>query len=153
MVSFSLMGQSNVSVWGTVSEGKIKGKSKNFKEAQISIFLIETNNRIILKRISSNKKGKYDTELDFDNYYKIVFSSPGFVSKFVTIDFRDIPVEDRVGGFKMHIDISLFKQIEGIDYSLLNAPIGKAKYYAKTGVIVWDMAYTRDMMRKVRNIK
>ena len=90
--------------------------------------------------------------MNFDKFYKIVFSSPGYVSKYVTIDLRDIPPAKQVGGFEMNIDISLFKQLDGIDYSLLDEPIGKAKYYAKTGVMVWDMAYTQDMQRKIRDI-
>ena len=87
-----------------------------------------------------------------DHLYKIEFSAPGYVSKHVIIDARSIPIEEQLGGFDMDIDITLFKRIEGLDYSILDTPVGVSRYDPFVYAIAWDpipVRRTQDELKRL----
>jgi len=145
-LTIDVTGQSDdISLYGVVRD-----HADNKKIPNVDILIYENGNKIFERKTSLN--GKYDFVLDFDKYYKIVYNYPNYVSKFLTIDVRDVPDIDRKGGFEMNIDMTLFKEVEGLDVSLLEDPIGKAQFDPKRGEMAWDMAYTNMMQKKIRDL-
>lgn len=145
-VSIDAIAQSDdISLYGVVRD-----HADNKKIPNVDIIVYENGSKIFDRK--TNLNGKYDFVLDFDKFYKIVYNYPNYVSKFLTIDVRDIPEVDRKGGFEMNIDMTLFKEVEGLDVSLLDDPIGKAQFDPKRGEMAWDMAYTNMMQKKIRDL-
>lgn len=142
MLPLSLFGQDDISIYGVVRDHSEKNKIAN-----VTIVVFENDKKIFERK--SNLAGKYEFVLEYDKSYRIEYNYPNYVSKYLTIDVRDIPEEDRIGGFEMNIDMTLFREIEGLDVSLLENPIGKAQFDAKRNEIAWDFAYTEQMQKKI----
>ncbi len=87
-----------------------------------------------------------------DHLYKIEFSAPGYVSKHVIIDARSIPLEEQLGGFSMDIDITLFREIQGIDFSLLEKPVGISKYDPYVYAMAWDANQVKRMQDEIKRL-
>lgn len=96
--------------------------------------------------------GKYEFFLPLNQLYSISFEKPGYVSKFFEVNAKNIPSEDLRGGFSMPADVSLFETMEGVDFSILNDPIGKASYQPERGGMEWDMDYTNGMLNELARL-
>lgn len=108
--------------------------------------------RIIRKQFTDSI-GRYEMNLDYDHLYLIRFEGQGRVSKSVEIDARHIPTEERIGGHGMNVDLSLFLDIPGVDFSILQQPIGKARFDPQSASIMWDLQYTEGIRGKVMALK
>ncbi|NND77779.1 MAG: hypothetical protein HKN39_06315 [Flavobacteriales bacterium] len=98
-------------------------------------------------------KGKYAHFLDLDQSYRIEFIKEGHISKYVTIDTHNVPLDDRKEAFSMVIDISLMRPIEGVDYSFFDHnAVGKASYVSNVGNMLWDIEYGRFAEKKMLEI-
>ena len=144
-VTFDSFGQEDISIYGVVRD-----HSDNKKIPNVDIIVFENGKRAFSKK--TNLNGKYDFVLEFNKSYKIEYIYPYYVTKYLTINAKDVPDIDRIGGFEMNIDMTLFKEIEGLDVSLLKDPIGKAQFDASKGEMAWDMAYTNMMQRRIREL-
>lgn len=143
--TFDSFGQEDISIYGVVRD-----HSDNKKIPNVDIVVFENGKKLFTKK--TNLNGKYDFVLEFNKTYKIEYIYPYYVTKYLTINATDVPDIDRIGGFEMNIDMTLFKEIEGLDVSLLKDPIGKAQFDASKGEMAWDMAYTNMMQRKIREL-
>jgi len=110
--------------------GVVKDYSTGKKLENITITAYQGGQKVDTYTTSSN--GKYEFFLDLGKEYEVKFDGPGLVSKKVYMDSRNIPEEDIGAGFSMNIEMSLFEEIEGLDITLLDKPIGKAKYNPNT---------------------
>ena len=144
-VTFDSFGQEDISIYGVVRD-----HSDNKKIPNVDIIVFENGKRAFSKK--TNLNGKYDFVLEFNKSYKIEYIYPYYVTKYLTINATDVPDIDRIGGFEMNIDMTLFKEIEGLDVSILKDPIGKAQFDAGKGEMAWDMAYTNMMQRRIREL-
>ena len=97
-------------------------------------------------------KGRYKFVLDFGKFYRIEYAKQNYVTKLLTIDAANIPEEDQLGGFEMNIDMTLFENMEGFDFSILEYPIGKAEFDHKKGELIWDMKYTSKRQAKISSL-
>ena len=106
--------------------GTVKDLTSSKKLDDVSVTVFKNGAKLI--DVPTNASGKYELNLDYGADYKIVVDKAGFVGKNITIDTRNIPEEDRQGGHGMNIDFSMFTDLPGIDYSILNEPFGMAAY-------------------------
>ncbi|MCL4815591.1 MAG: hypothetical protein KJZ56_03045, partial [Flavobacteriales bacterium] len=135
--------QVSISVDGVVkhfvSEKKLDGVTITVEQDKLPFATFVT---------TSSGKFKFQTPLGSD--YMIIFSKPGFVSKKVLVQTASIPEEDHKSVNNMFIEMTLFEDQKGMDFSLLeNNPIGKAKYQKSTGKLDWDLAYTNSIKAKL----
>ena len=93
--------------------------------------------------------GKFDFSLALGHSYDIKFSRKEYVSKIMRIDTRNIPSEDRAGGFQIEFEGSLFKYVKGFDKSILKEPIGRASFDQITNYISFDFEYTDTMLKRI----
>ena len=128
----------NVMVYGTVKD---MSTAKKLDGVTVSVF----KNGAKLVDVTTNASGKYEVNLDYGADFKIMCSKPGFVGKNITIDTRNVPDEERQGGHGMNIDFTMMAEIQGVDFSILQEPFGKAQYVKETGNFEWDMEYTARM--------
>jgi hypothetical protein len=103
--------------------GTVKDYFSRKKISGVKVKVLQDGQNFESLVTSSN--GKYEFFLPLDHDYQIIFEKDGMVTKRIAIDSRGIPEEDRRGGFAMNPDMSLFDNIDGIDFSMLDQPIGK----------------------------
>ena len=127
-----------VTVFGTVKDNVSQRKLEG---VTITVY----KNGAKLLEVQTNASGKYEVNLDYGSDYKVMCAKTGFVGKNITIDTRNVPEEERAGGHGMNIDFTMMVEIQGVDYSILNEPFGKAKYVGAAGNFEWDMEYTARM--------
>lgn len=135
----------NVYVYGTVKD---QYTAKKLEDVVVTIY----KNGGKLQEVSSNASGKYEFTLDYGADYKIVYSRIGWVSKNYTVDTRNVPEEQRVGGEGMNVEMTLFQELPGMDFSILQQPIGKAKYSAEKTGLDWDWDYTASVQNEVNRL-
>jgi len=136
----------NVYVYGTVKD---YNTAKKLDGVTVTVY----KDGAVLNSVVTSANGKYEYNLDYGYDYKIVFSKPGIVGKNVSINTKGIPDEDRQGGLAMNVEMTLFQDIPGIDYSILQQPIGKSKYDPSTGMLAWDLQYTEQMRAELRRLE
>jgi hypothetical protein len=85
--------------------------------------------------------GKFRFILDPNKEYLIKTSKPGYTGKIVSVNTKDVDVNSgTLDYYKFPISISIFKEVPGLDVSVLNSPIG-AIFYNQT---LKDFDYTAD---------
>ena len=128
--------------WTVVVDGRVMADEKRLAKASIN--LIE--NGTIIKRAQTPVNGKFTLVLKPDKDYTIEVGKSGYVSKKISFSTKGVP-PDKVGsGFRpFPITLFIFKEIEGLDVSILEKPFGKIRYYAKEDVFDMDKAYTKQM--------
>lgn len=136
----------NVYVYGTVKD---YNTSKKLDGITVTVF----KDGVKSNSVVTSANGKYEFNLDYGHEYKLLYEKPGMVGKNVTIDTKGIPEADRAGGSAMNVEMTIFQDIPGIDYSILNQPIGKSKYDAATGNLAWDLAYTEQMRAELNRLQ
>lgn len=123
-----------------VATGITKNYANGRKLPGVNVVLQNTNGT---STITTNEKGKFDTELAYDQVYEMRFEKEGYVSKTLLIDTRKIPdLEQSIGYFYIPFKMTLFKQREDLDVSLLNEPIASYVYDSLENDLVYDPAYT-----------
>ena len=135
----------NVYVYGTVKD---HSTAKKLDGVVITVF----KNGAKLTEVVTNASGKYEVNLDYGADYKLVYGRSDLVNKNITIDTRNIPEEERLGGHGMNIEMTLFSQLPGVDFSILDNPIGKAKYDGATGEVTWDLEYTNQIRNEIARL-
>ena len=135
----------NVYVYGTVKD---YNTSKKLDGINVTVF----KDGVKLSSVVTSANGKYEFNLDYGYEYKLLFDKPGMVGKNVAINTRSIPEEDRVGGLAMNVEMTLFQDIPGIDFKLLQQPIGKSKYDPTTHMLAWDLEYTEQIRSEMARL-
>lgn len=135
----------NVYVYGTVKDYV---SSKKLDGITVTVF----KNGGKLTEVVTNASGKYEFNLDYGSDYKLVYGKAGMVSKNISIDTKNIPEEERVGGHGMNVEMTLFAELPGIDFSVLQQPIGKAKFDPNTKEVTWDLQYTEQVRAEIARL-
>ena len=135
----------NVYVYGTVKDYTT---SKKLDGITVTVF----KNGGKLAEVVTNASGKYEFNLDYGSDYKLVYSKPGIISKNISIDTKNIPEEERVGGHGMNVEMTLFQELPGIDFSVLQQPIGKAKFDPASKEVTWDLQYTEQVRSEIARL-
>ena len=100
------------------------------------------------KVYDAGSSGKFDFTLPLGYSYDLKFSRADYVTKIIRVDTRNIPAEDRAGGFLMEFESSLFKYVEGFNTDILKEPMGKAAFNSQTNYVTFDFDYTAEMNKK-----
>ncbi len=94
-----------------------------------------------VQTVTTTGNGKFKFVLDPGKEYEIVASHPNYTSKIVAVNTKDIDLNSNtIDYYKFPISIGIFKEVEGLDVSVLNKPIG-AIFYNQT---MKDFDYTAD---------
>ncbi|MGB0166539.1 MAG: hypothetical protein ACPF8V_06760, partial [Luteibaculum sp.] len=69
------------------------------------------------------------------------------------INTQNVPDESKTGGFGFDLDMSLFEEIDGVNFDILKKPIGKAKYVESSKEIAFDYEYTRSIQAEIARLR
>ena len=103
----------------------------------------------LFDNLTTSASAKYEFTVPLGYNYEIKFSKDDMISKKVEFDTRNIPEEDRRGGFKSNMDMTLFDHVEGFDTSILDRPIGKAGFDEIENAITFDFDYTARVQQMI----
>jgi hypothetical protein len=102
-------------------------------------------------RLDGDKNARYSIELPIRHSYTFQYERDGFVAKKVVLDVSQIPDGESVGGFGFDLDMTLFKNVEGFDTSILDTPMGMGMYDIDSGRFTFDLDHTDRMKLRVEN--
>lgn len=134
----------SVYVFGNLKEHLTKEK--------IDGSIVITQNNKEYREIRSNVEGKFELYLPLDHTYNIKFKKNNFVSKNIDVDARNIPENVRRGGFSMKLDVDLFESIPDLDFSILDDPMGKAKWDPNKGIINWNYDHINSIKSEIDSL-
>ncbi len=100
----------------------------------------------------TDKFGYYALSLANDSVHDLEFSFPGMVSKRLVVDLTGIPEAELIKGFRTNVNIGLFEDIPGEDFSFLDAPMGYLRYSAEVENLEWDMEMVRSVRERLNAI-
>lgn len=125
-------------------DGVVSDYYSGEKLSNVNIQAIANGN--VVASGTSDGNGEYKMVLEFDKEYTITFSKGGLMSKTITLNSFGVPENKRHKVPDMGAEITLFKPNECIKSEILNAPVGKAVYFADRNVMDWDMNYSMDKL-------
>jgi len=146
-----LQSQTSVAQWTADVIGTTKNEASK-KRMEGAVVTIKRNGAV-WKTVTSPANGKFQAGLLPDAIYMIEVSKPGFVSKKIQVSTKNVPPDDAKYGFDIPMDISLFEEMDGLDVSILNQPIGKIAFNPETGYMDHDAAYTKSIQKEMDRLK
>jgi tetratricopeptide (TPR) repeat protein len=129
---------------GRVEHTDEKGKDVGLEGATCTL----TKDGATLQTVTTGSKGKFSFKLDPNGDYIVSLTKPGFIVKKFAISTHNVPDERASHGFNpWDIEIVIFEQYPGLDYSITNNPIAKVVYNPTKEVDEFsnDDAYTAQM--------
>ncbi|MEZ4721851.1 MAG: hypothetical protein R2813_08260, partial [Flavobacteriales bacterium] len=100
----------------------------------------------LVNKVSTGKNGRFDLLLDFGHEYIIEVSKSGFVTKKMYVNTMKVPDDEQAWGYEYGgFTVDLFKQINGVDFEILNKPVAKIYYDPNVQNFDYDKAYTKEI--------
>ena len=132
--------------------GVVKEELSSEPLTDVYVYALVKNDTLVIDTTVSD--GKVDIILEYGKVYDLWYKKEGYASKAVRVDTRSIPkhLQDEEG-YGLDIDISLPTLIEGLDYSLLEEPIGLANYSIEDENFSFDNDYTRKKLKQYLRLK
>jgi len=96
--------------------------------------------------------GKFEFFLPAGYEYRFFFEKNGYVGKNIEISTVEAADMDEQFIFSLKADISLFKHINGMNYTVLKEPIGRGYCNGRKGKVQFDKQYTREMEEKIAHL-
>ncbi len=142
-VSFMAFSQKEtVRVYGMLKDETTKKKLEN-----VSVVVYKDGSQH--DNFDTGNSGKYDLALTLGYTYDIKFAKDGYLQKIIRIDSRNIPEEERYGGFQFPMDGTLFPMREGFNTDLLKEPLALIKYDSQNDGLNYDEKYGSDKREKI----
>lgn len=92
--------------------------------------------------VITQRNGRYEIFLERGYDYVVWFHREDLVTKFVRIDTRDIPLHPDVPFYEMDLQMTMFRWIDGFDFSVFDEPVGMAAYRHSVRNMYWNVDYT-----------
>lgn len=127
-----------------VFKGVVENSDDGRKESGVNIAIVQNGSSLYTTNSVSSGKYSFGGEIDFSKPFEVVFSKSGLVSKKIHFDLTKMNIEDiPPGDFRPveSLDITLFKERPGIDFSFLNTePVGSFDWNTRQMNIRLDAA-------------
>lgn len=134
---------------GILIHGKLRNDITDEEIPFLPIAVMKGNEKV--GSLMTACDASYELRLDYGYRYELLFGGDDFVTKKVVIDGIGIPADDTLG-YEIAMDGRMIARKEGVDYSLLDEPMSIAKYDSVERMIVFDLEYTKNMMKKIEGL-
>jgi len=130
--------------WTVTLNGKVSEDDKPLGRVILSL----KKNGVDEEKLFTAPNGKFSLVLESDNEYELYFTKKGYVTKFIAYNTKNVP-EDKVSGLyaEFIFELDLFKEMEGLNTSILEFPVFRVKYYPG----VKNLEYDKKHENKVRS--
>ncbi len=112
----------------------------------------KTDSKIVIERDGQKWRGrngddpKSFTELECQHDYVFTFSKKGYVTKKIFISTK-VPENTAKSGFKsFYFEVTLFRQVDGVDILIFNQPVAKIIYNPEVGDFTYDTDYSSSIL-------
>jgi hypothetical protein len=117
----------------------------NGRAIEEAVVKVTTSSGQTVQTNSTTGNGKFKFILEPNKEYLISASKPGYTGKIISVNTKDLDVSTgTLDYYKFPISISIFKEVPGLDVSVLNSPIGSI-FYNQTKK---DLDYTADKFQR-----
>jgi hypothetical protein len=117
----------------------------NGRAIEEAVVKVTTSSGQTVQTNSTTGNGKFKFILEPNKEYLISASKPGYTGKIISVNTKDVDVSTgTLDYYKFPISISIFKEVPGLDVSVLNSPIGSI-FYNQT---MKDFDYTADKFQR-----
>ncbi len=145
----------NFLIHGVVVEVDLQDPDEKVsKDTQIIVY----QDGEIYVAFNTDDKGKYEFNLPIAHTYKVVYGGTKFVNKSIYIDAENLPRKKY--GHNVELDMGLFHDYEGVDFSFLDEPMAQIAYNDEYNKLLFDEKYSmqkwkemRKCMKQVQKIK
>ncbi|MBL7941276.1 MAG: hypothetical protein JNM00_00825, partial [Flavobacteriales bacterium] len=127
--------------------GQVKDRDTDKKLESVEVVVLKDGSPFDSYMVEGS--GRYEFYVPLGSIYDVKFIKAGYISKFVRLDTKSIPDEDRAGGFSLVVDMGLFLEVPGFNLNILNEPIGKASFNPIKNAMDWDYDHTDRMQAKI----
>ena len=103
---------------------------------------------MLLGEFTTDKKGKVDFKVPINKDFFIEFSKPGYVSKIIQVNTHMPP--ERKLAFIFPFEVNIFKEVEGLDVSILKKPVAKVVYNLIEHQFDYDDGFTNQVNSKLK---
>jgi tetratricopeptide (TPR) repeat protein len=138
-------------IWKLEIDGKVEDNGKALEGAQIKILKGGSEKASLF----SGSNGKFKYALEPNNDYTISVTKPGgYITKLIFISTKNVPSsEDTRDGFQpFKMEINIFKEMLGLDVSILKQPVGKIFYDESANNFQFDKAYTQSILAELEKL-
>ena len=142
VVSFAQ--QAVLTVEGTVKEGRVK-----LSGATVTL----TKSGTKVDKMTTTSNGKFIIDVPLGSKYVLLLSKPGYVTKRISIDASSVPEAQALDKHEFPMEVGLFKEMKGLDVSVLDKPIGQITYDSRAGYFDYDKNYTRSIQAQLDKLK
>jgi tetratricopeptide (TPR) repeat protein len=128
----------------------VHGKVKEAGMPLVDVKVVLLSGGFINDTVLTNSLGEFSTRLQLGFRHKLFFIKEGYVTKSLEVNTLDIPEEDKDQGFEIGgFEVSLFKKIGGVDYSIFDEPVGKIYYNQKSRYFNYDKRHIKETQKKM----
>jgi len=127
--------------WLFVINGLVKDidNKRTLDGASVQITNAKTGAKV--QTLASNGSGRFNFQCEPNKEYHIKVCKAGYVCKIISVSTMNVILNDAaMSSFKFTATIELFQELKGVDYSVLDKPIGQI-YYNET---LKDFEWTAD---------
>lgn len=108
----------------------------------------------LINKVTAGRNGRFDLILDFGHEYVIEVGKTGFVSKRLYFNTHNVPEDEQAWGYEFGgFIVDLFREIDGVDFSVLDDPIGKVYYEARIQNFEYDRQYTKQLKEQIQQLE
>ena len=141
----SLIAQTNL----LIVSGTVKDDDSGRKLPGSVVIVYQDDLEIDREEVDKNASYEYELPLGFS--YTFVYEREGFTAKKVVLDVTHTPDDESVDGFGFDLDMTLFKNIDGFDTSILDTPMGIGTYDPDSKRFTFNTDHTDRMKMRVEN--
>jgi hypothetical protein len=136
--------------WKLDLDGGVKDEDSKLPLEGAKVELYKDGN--LIKSVFANGKGKFSFLLDPDQNYTVKVLYKGFISKIISVSSEKVPEKTNITeNFFVKMEVSLFKEVPDIDFSVLEKPIGSIFYDKAQEKFGYDVDY--ELSKKLEQLQ
>lgn len=105
---------------------------------------------VIIEDITCTNGGKYQFKVPFGYKYEIQYGGEEYLMKTLLIDATDPSIKTMRRGYRLELDISLFKSENPEAAKILAMPVAKGSFSRKSNAIDFDEEYNEEAALKLK---
>jgi tetratricopeptide (TPR) repeat protein len=136
--------------WRLDLDGKVEENGKKLEGANVKIL----KNGTEVANLFTSSAGAFKYSLEPNADYMVKVTKPGgYVTKLISISTKNVPSSEDDGSFVPYkLEVTLFKELPGLDVSALKDPVGKVFYIQAKNDFGYDEAYTKAIRAKMEQL-
>ena len=128
-------------------EALVTDDGKKMSGAVIEVF----KNGKFVEKVKTDGKGRAYIPMDAGGVYTITISGEGKILKKIEVDTKNTPADLNEPLF-YPAEVDIFDKVDGIDYSILNQPIGKITFDPEYGDFSADASHTKKVQSALKKM-